>query len=438
MQSKPLSRFWLILGGSALAVAGLYSLVLVIARTPQLASLPFFQKFFHEALVVHVDLSVLVWFLAIICMLWSITSQKIRLWVPYTEEAAQICFALAIAAITLSPFDPKAEAMMSNYIPVIHSPIFFLGLAFLFCGMVLMLVRLALVSRNASEFEAPIHFALRSAGFITLVSAIAFYWSYRQMPAVIDGQQYYDMLFWGGGHLLQFTHVQILMICWMLLARALKPEFYVYPRHLYLLFAIGPVCAIAGLVAYPLYSVESAQHRQFFTHLMILVNGIAPTIFALWILPGVITFRGMRHGEKRALWSTLFMSLLLFIYGGILGALIEGQNVVIPAHYHGSIVGITLAFMGAAYLYLPTFGYRDVASWKLAYWQPIVYGIGQIMHISGLAYSGGYGVLRKTPGEIANVSLPVKTALGFMGLGGLIAIIGGLMFVIVLYRAIKR
>ena len=70
-----------------------------------------------------------------------------------------------------------------------------------------------------------------------------------------------------------------------------------------------------------------------------------------------------------------------------------------------------------------------------AYWQPIVYGIGQIMHISGLAYSGGYGVLRKTPGEISNISLSVKAALGFMGLGGVIAIIGGLMFVVVLARA---
>jgi heme/copper-type cytochrome/quinol oxidase subunit 1 len=132
------------------------------------------------------------------------------------------------------------------------------------------------------------------------------------------------------------------------------------------------------------------------------------------------------------------MSLVLFIYGGILGALITGQNVVIPAHYHGSIVGVTLAFMGLAYLMLPQLGYKEVANWKLAYWQPIVYGVGQIMHISGLAYSGGYGVLRKTPaGEMADISFSVKAALGFMGLGGLIAIIGGLMFVVVVYMSCR-
>lgn len=137
-----------------------------------------------------------------------------------------------------------------------------------------------------------------------------------------------------------------------------------------------------------------------------------------------------------ALWSSLFMSILLFIYGGLLGAIIQGQNVVIPAHYHGSIVGVTLTFMGIAYLLLPQFGYRNVSAWKMAYWQPIVYGGGQLLHISGLAWSGGYGVLRKTPGGLDALSTGVKAAMGMMGLGGLIAIIGGFMFVIVVGKAV--
>jgi cytochrome c oxidase subunit 1 len=37
--------------------------------------------------------------------------------------------------------------------------------------------------------------------------------------------------------------------------------------------------------------------------------------------------------------------------------MIRGVNVVIPAHYHGSIVGITLAFMGLAYVLLPRLGF---------------------------------------------------------------------------------
>ena len=106
---KSQSRWWLLLGTAALAVAGLFSLVLVIARTPQLASLPFFTSLFHQALVVHVDLSVLVWFLAIACLLWSLLADGNGI----IEKAAQICFALGMTAMALSPFDTQGTALMA-------------------------------------------------------------------------------------------------------------------------------------------------------------------------------------------------------------------------------------------------------------------------------------------------------------------------------------
>jgi heme/copper-type cytochrome/quinol oxidase subunit 1 len=59
--------------------------------------------------------------------------------------------------------------------------------------------------------------------------------------------------------------------------------------------------------------------------------------------------------------------------------------------------------------------------------------IGQILHITGLGMAGGYGVLRKTPGE--EIAMSAKIYMGMVGIGGLIAIIGGLMFV---YICAKR
>jgi len=424
---KPLSRYWLIIGTSALAIAGLFSLVLVIARAP-LTDTTVFTDWFHKALVVHVDLSVLVWFLSIACLMWSLAAQSSRQIFPLLEEAALVCFALGTLAITFSPLDPQGAALMSNYIPVITSPLFFLGLGLLFCGVGLMLVRV--ISTRLTD-----NWPLQTSVIIACMVIIAFIWSFHQMP---DGepidQDYYDTLFWGGGHVLQLLHVQIVMIVWLWLTKALKPEFSIHKPHLKALFAVGLVASLLTPWGYMHYHADD-QH-QFFTHIMILAGGIAPTILALWILPGLITFRHLARGDKRALYSTLIMSFILFIYGGVLGALISGQNVVIPAHYHGSIVGVTLAFMGMAYLLLPQFGWRDVSSWKLAFWQPIVYGGGQFLHITGLAISGGYGVLRKTPGGLEDVSAGVKAAMGLMGIGGLLAIIGGFMFVIVLALAV--
>ena len=453
-----LSRYWLLLGVSALAVAGLFSLVLVIARTPSLSNLPLFNEIFHKSLVVHVDLSVLVWFLSIACLMWSLLAAGTKPVIPLLEEAALAAFGLGTVLLAVSPLDGKGVALMSNYIPVITSPLFFLGISLLFCGVMLMRVRVFFVchpreallklgsepdctrSPNAlCAFEDDgIKYGIFGGALIALIAAMAFIWSYRQLGHGFDPQQYYELLFWGGGHVLQLLHVQMVMIVWIMLAKALKPQFSVYPSHLYVLFSIGLVSSLCVPWAYLHYGADDESQRQFFTHMMILAGGIAPTILALWIAPGLITFRHLWRGEKRALYSALCMSLILFIYGGALGALIQGQNVVIPAHYHGSIVGVTLAFMGAAYLLLPQFGYRDVSGWKMAFWQPIVYGGGQLLHVSGLAWSGGYGVLRKTPGGMDGLSAGVKAAMGLMGLGGVIAIIGGFMFVIVVWRAVKR
>lgn len=428
---KSLSRYWLLLGITALAVAGLFSLVLVMARTPSLANLPVFADIFHKALVVHVDLSVLVWFLCIACLLWSRQMAQERQALPL-EEGALLCFALSMVLLTLSSLDPRGTALMSNYIPVITSPLFFLGLALLFCGVALMIGK-AIVLSPVGKGDA-ISFGLFSAALIAVMSGAAFFWSYHHMPMMADKQEYFDTLFWGGGHVLQFTHTQIAMVCWLMLAGELHIFSPYKGRGLCALFSIGLLAALASPIGYLRYDVASSEHRLFFTHLMIAVNGIAPLLLAIMLLPGMWRTRGMRT----ALWSSLAMSLLLFLYGGALGGMIQGQNVVIPAHYHGSIVGVTLAFMGVAYLLLPEFGYRDASGWRMAYWQPIVYAVGQLMHISGLAYSGGYGILRKTPGGMENLPMDVKAAMGFMGLGGVIAIIGGLMFVVVMARAVWK
>jgi hypothetical protein len=68
-----------------------------------------------------------------------------------------------------------------------------------------------------------------------------------------------------------------------------------------------------------------------------------------------------------------------------------------------------------------------------------VYGGGQLTHILGLAWSGGYGVQRKVAGaeQVLRSSSEIA-GMGLMGLGGLIAIVGGLLFVVVTMRAMRR
>jgi heme/copper-type cytochrome/quinol oxidase subunit 1 len=90
--------------------------------------------------------------------------------------------------------------------------------------------------------------------------------------------------------------------------------------------------------------------------------------------------------------------------------------------------------MGMTYHLLPHLGFRKVSG-SFARWQPGIYGIGQLMHITGLAWSGGYNVQRKSTG--AEQGFEQVAGMGLMGLGGLISIIGGVIFLVVVYLAIK-
>jgi heme/copper-type cytochrome/quinol oxidase subunit 1 len=122
----------------------------------------------------------------------------------------------------------------------------------------------------------------------------------------------------------------------------------------------------------------------------------------------------------------------------VIGFLIQGSNVKIPAHYHGSIVGVTIALMGLAYLLLPALGFVRPSA-RLATLQPYLYGSGQLLHVIGLVWSGGYGVQRKVAGgEQVLHSTQEIAGMGLMGLGGLIAVVGGVLFVFVLLEAIYR
>ena len=179
----------------------------------------------------------------------------------------------------------------------------------------------------------------------------------------------------------------------------------------------------------------SAGHRIAFTELMkygglsCLPLGLAVAA-SLWKAEKPL-------GERRYLRAALVSSIGLFAVGGITGFMIAGLDIVIPAHYHGSTVGVTIAFMGLTYYLLPRLGFGDLPK-RMATWQPYLYGSGQLIHIIGLAWSGGYGVQRKTAGVAQGLDGFSQTAgMGLMGLGGLISVIGGLLFLVVAYKSMK-
>lgn len=418
-----LARAWLWLGLMALVGSGLLAILLVLSRTPGIQDIFPLKEFFRAALVVHVDLSVAIWFMAFAAVIWSAIGSTGLAWMGWSGF---FLASLGTAVMTVSPFFPGAEPVLNNYIPVLQQPLFFAALWICGTGFAFAVLR-ALITTWPSPFLAQ---PLRLGAFLGAIAAFlalaSFMWSWSVVPRV-EEKIYYEVLFWGGGHVLQFQHALLMVLAWLWIADDLGRPSMASPRALSILFVVAALPLLAVPVIYLGVPPGSLTHMEFFAKLMIWGH---PYMGPL-ILLGAFSLWSVRRVAGSPAKSAFAASFTLFALGGVLGYMIQGVNVVIPAHYHGSTVGVTLAFMGLVYVLLPALGYAK-AEGRMALWQPYVYGTGQVIHILGLAWSGGYGVQRKVAGaEQALITLPQKIGMGMMGLGGLIAIIGGLMFVLV-------
>ena len=430
---------WLQLGVLALGIAGLFAVLLVLSRMPGSDSFFPWVDFFHTALVVHVDQSVLIWFLAMAGVAWSLV-------IPQSNRhimAQRIAFALALfgtLGIALSAFVGSGTPLMNNYVPVLQRPFFFAALGVFGLGIAVQSLLALKSTGRALLLEDQTHLPTLAAFTLAMAVIMALFalgTAWLQLPVEVTGQGYYEYLFWGAGHTLQFAYTQLLLLAWLLLALHSGVEIPAKPRWIVWLLWLGVAPVLLVPLIYGVYATLSIESRTAFTQLMQYGGGIA-------VIPiGILVVLGLSRADKadaagRPLRRALWMSLLLFFAGGLIGMLISEVNTVIPAHYHGSIVGVTLALMGLAYLLLPRLGYAPVRG-RLANLQPWVYGSGQLLHIIGLAVSGAMGIQRKTAGAAQGLdSLSVKLAMGVMGLGGLLAVIGGILFVWIMLRAFWR
>ena len=456
---------WLKNGIWALALAGFYSIVLVILRTPQLSQIISDKSVFKSSLVIHVNLSVLAWLLSITCIIWSYGSRRLY----FSNIFSKLALA-GIALMTISPLIGQSNPIMNNYVPILENVWFIIGLS-LFGSSILYFSILVFInsfhdfSLKEEKYTAqilPVVKLTSSLMYIMVWGCFAL--SYKEVMALsnifpIEIDYYYELLFWSGGHLLQFIYTQIVMFVWLVLAELWIGKRLIYYKVYSSLFIINFILSLFVFYGHLAYQMSEYEFTAFFTKHMQYCGGIAPTLLMAVLIIEIFKFTRIKNNLTFA--AIAFMaSILVFFAGGLIGVLISGINLSIPAHYHGSIVGISIGFLGFAYIFCfrdsvfatpdqtlskklftfslslkqPIYGSNSLSCYsKWPNIQLIIITFGQLLHIAGLALAGGYGILRKNPnGEIA---LAAKFYMGMLGGGGLIAIIGGLMFV---YICAKR
>ena len=117
---------WLGLAVYMLAASGIFSLIIIFARTPGLYDIPYVKKLFHEALVIHVDLLVLAWPLCIAAMIWAAfcPSKLSPLGQKKINKLGMLLVAGGAFLLVISPLDIAAEPLKNNYVPIITSHVF--------------------------------------------------------------------------------------------------------------------------------------------------------------------------------------------------------------------------------------------------------------------------------------------------------------------------
>lgn len=430
------ARAWLWLGVLALLGSGLFVVLIVLSRTPYVQDIFPYVAFFRTALVVHVDLSVLVWFLAFCGVIWSLNSQPRGAYWGWLAIAAVSSGAVVMV---LAAFAGDARPLMNNYVPVLQQPMFLSGLGLVGAGATVQVLRSLFYSRAVSRAaggEAALRFGVNTSVVAGAMAVLAFAGSFSGMPSRAAGADYYEALFWGSGHVQQFVFTQMMMVVWLWLAHAAGVRALIGPRAVLFLFAWGMLSLLMTPVVYLVADVGSVLHHELFTWQMAFGGSLASLPIALAVVAGMITTR--RESGSTALVHGLVWSMVLFGLGGVLGFLIDRSDVTIPAHYHGAIVGVTLAFMAMCYHLLPRLGYLAPGR-RITAWQVNLYGAGQMLHVSGLAWAGAEGIQRKTAGVSQGLDTVERlVAMGVMGVGGAISIIGGVLFLVVMLRCMRR
>ncbi|MBI3031559.1 MAG: cbb3-type cytochrome c oxidase subunit I [Candidatus Rokubacteria bacterium] len=436
MVTRRLLTGWMGLAVGSLVVAGLFAILVAFTRTPAVQLLGSANAF-HLSLVAHVTFAFTVWFVAFAGAFWIYAAwranYRLNAFLSWTGLAVA---ALGSAAMAVPAFIFSGRPYLNDYVPVIDHPLFWAGLAATGAGVSLQALaylaawwaarRRPASPDDALPREVPESLGMAVAAVAMLLAFATVIVTALTVEASVPFGYRLRALFWGGGHLLQYLHVATMASVWFVAGAVAVGARSPSPRvQRMLLWSMLPfMLAAAG--AYLVWRPEELLVNHLVTILTfggLGAVGVPLALNAAWSIGGT----GVRPWGS-PLFSGTALSFALFAIGGVMGVIGFSQDTRVPAHYHGMVGAVTLAYMAVAPTLLDLTGRRQWSE-RLACWQPYLYGLGLLGLMVGMHWAGGHGAPRKTFG-FSWANAPALVALNLMGLGSLLAVLGGLAFVL--------
>jgi cytochrome c oxidase subunit 1 len=420
-----LLRRWMLFAVSALGIAGGFAFLAVLTRTPAVQILTSAEGL-HRAIAGHVTFSLLVWLLAFEAVLWILARGS-----ENDTRLPWLGLSLAVGGsglLMVAVLSGRGAPILTDYVSVVVDPLFFVGLAGLVCGVGL--AAWSCFDRAVSGRGLLQHGMRRAAvvGALALGACLVALLRLAAGTGVQTDFAFFQSLFWVPGHLLQFVNAIAMVSAWYLLlesgfgvtvadSRLARVAFTGYVVFASLLFVAAALADPRALPANLKLSI---------------VMGVAialPTAIHIGIVVRALIRNRRASASPEA--AALVCSLSLF-GGGILLAVARagtGSSMWIPAHYHAVVVGgVTIALMGLTYRVLAETG--EIAWPRLATLQPWLYGVGMLLVVVGMNWAGSSGAPRKTfDPALGMAAARWVTPMNLMGLGGVVAVLGGAAFV---------
>lgn len=438
------TRRWCSLAIASLVIAGLLSLSVVLGRLPGVSRIIDDPLFFKRCLVVHVDLALVVWFYSFLAGLLALAR---RGGATRLRTAAHGLATVGVVTMLAGALMRGAQPVLANYVPVIDHPLFGAGLAAFFCGTLIFLIdalRGSPAAKSAVSLDAAV--GLQAAAVIVALAGATWISARAGLPAGVDAYTRAEFLAWGAGHVLQAANSCAMLAVWLWLVGRISGRPVLSVRLARLIFG----AVVLAQAAMPLLTGRGTLDTLYHSGATFLMRWtIFPAVLVVLAICAMrLKKRAIRPGPaspgERVARTGFLASAGLAVLGMVLGACIRGSTTLVPAHYHGSLGAVTVAFMTAGYFVCDTLrrargeGSLPGATWRAARRQLAVFGVGQSIFALGFAIGGAYGLGRKAYAAEQHVrGAGEMTGLIVMGVGGLAAAAGGLWFLFLVLREIR-
>jgi cytochrome c oxidase subunit 1 len=457
----------------ALVIGGVAALLVLLTRWQVIHLLD--AAWFYRMLTIH-GMSMLIFFIIFfeMAVLYFASAVVLNSRVA-TPRLGWIAFALMVVGalvVEWTMWTGRADVMFTSYVPLKAHPLFYLGVIFFAVGalaVVGIFFGTLVVAKRDRTYEGSIPlvtFGGLTAAIIAVVTlghgaAIyvpTFFWSLGWInldPSV------YRLVFWGLGHPAQQINLAAMVSIWYLLAALTVGAVVINEKIsrtafvLYILF-INMAAAHHLLVDPAMGSTWKVWNTSYAMYLAVLASMLHGFTIPAGIEVGQ-RLRGYTRGVfewlRKAPWgdpgfSSLAFSVVIFGFvGGITGVtfgteqinIIAHNTLRIPGHFHATVVaGTTLAFMGVTYYLIPLIFRKQVAFYPLAKIQPYIFAVGMLVFTMAMTFAGTFAVPRRhwditfanAPFDL-QFSPAVDLVMGTMAVGGLIAALGGLIYILI-------